>query len=225
MLVSNTSKIYVGNTEVEKVYQGNTLIYEKQSTPYTPLDYLESTGTQWINTLVYPTLNTGVEIDFQYTTNTVANKTRVFGERKKWNDGLYLGTDNNAMDTEWWYLFKDRYGARGQLQRYADLNRHTIKLDNVGFYLDGSLLKTTNASTAFVDYAPICLFGAFDGSPSVPTLGICKIYSCKVYENRVAIRDFIPVLDEHNVPCMYDKVAKQFYYNLGTGTFSYSMLT
>ena len=34
MLVSNTSKIYVGSTEVEKVYQGSTLIYEKQGAPY-----------------------------------------------------------------------------------------------------------------------------------------------------------------------------------------------
>ena len=33
--------------------------------------------------------------------------------------------------------------------------------------------------------------------------------------------DLIPVLDKNNIPCMFDKVTKQFFYNQGTGQFLY----
>ena len=37
-------------------------------------------------------------------------------------------------------------------------------------------------------------------------------------------RDFIPVLDLDGVPCMYDQVTKQMFYNSGTGNFLYGEL-
>ena len=46
-----------------------------------------------------------------------------------------------------------------------------------------------------------------------------KIYSSKIYNNNVLVRDFIPVLDPYGVPCMFDKVTNQYFYNAGTGDF------
>ncbi len=43
----------------------------------------------------------------------------------------------------------------------------------------------------------------------------------KIYSNNKLVRDFIPVLDEDNKPCLYDKVEKKYYYNQGTGEFLY----
>lgn len=224
MLVNSTSKIYVGSTEVEKVYQGNTLIYEKQSTPYTPLSYIESTGTQWINTFVSPTINTEIEIDFAYTSNTTNGNTRVFGMRRTWDNGFYLGTAGNRMGDKYWYVFGNKYEYNGA-NLNTDTDRHILKLNTNELVVDGVKISTVNNTASLPTYAPICLFGAFDGNATTPITGICRIYECKLYESGTLVKDFIPVLDEHNVPCMYDKVAKQFYYNLGTGTFSYSMLT
>ena len=35
------------------------------------------------------------------------------------------------------------------------------------------------------------------------------------------IRDFIPVLDENSIPCLYDKIEKKYYYNEGEEEFKY----
>ena len=47
-----------------------------------------------------------------------------------------------------------------------------------------------------------------------------KIYSCRIYENEVLVRDFIPVKDTNEVACLYDRVENKYYYNKGTGTFT-----
>lgn len=36
--------------------------------------------------------------------------------------------------------------------------------------------------------------------------------------------DLIPVIDNNDIPCMYDQINDKFYYNLGTGQFSYGEL-
>ena len=52
-----------------------------------------------------------------------------------------------------------------------------------------------------------------------------KIYNWKFYDgNNNLVRNFIPCLDTNDVPCFYDSVNKQTYYNRGTGTFDYELL-
>lgn len=46
-----------------------------------------------------------------------------------------------------------------------------------------------------------------------------KIYSCKIYDNGVLMRDFWLCYDPDGVACLYDKVEKKYYYNAGTGEF------
>jgi hypothetical protein len=48
------------------------------------------------------------------------------------------------------------------------------------------------------------------------------MYSFKIWDNGVLVRDFIPVLDFDNRPCMYDKVNDELYYNQGAEEFSYA---
>lgn len=50
-----------------------------------------------------------------------------------------------------------------------------------------------------------------------------KLYSFKVFKNDILIQNLIPCLDDNDVPCFYDRVDKQTYYNRGTGTFEYEL--
>ena len=50
-------------------------------------------------------------------------------------------------------------------------------------------------------------------------LGAMKLYSFKIYDDDILIGNFIPVKDENDVVCLYDKVSATYFYNLGTGTF------
>ena len=48
-----------------------------------------------------------------------------------------------------------------------------------------------------------------------------EFYYMKIYDKSTnkLVRDFIPVEDINGVICLYDKVTKQFFYNIGSGTF------
>jgi len=223
MIVDKDTNIYVGNTEITKAYQGDTIIYKKIS--YTEVEYLESTGTQYIDTLFPATINTKIDIDFQYTNITNSGKTRVFGSRKDWNlNGFYAGTHSNSMGGAYWYLVGDIINDRWHAaSKNSDRNKHNLVLSKSGAYLDNTnIWVPDDVVSSFPTFATIALFGAFEGSGGTTYTiqkGIVRIFKCKIYDNDILVRDFIPVLDENNVPCMYDKVNRQFYYNQGENDF------
>ena len=45
------------------------------------------------------------------------------------------------------------------------------------------------------------------------------MYKCKIFDNDILVRDFIPVLDREMRPAMYDSVTGKLFYNKGTGVF------
>lgn len=65
-----------------------------------------------------------------------------------------------------------------------------------------------------------CVNGPGSGfvTPQNDNLATCKIYSCKVEDADGAIvRDIVAAEDASGVPCLYDKITKQFFYNRGSG--------
>lgn len=52
-----------------------------------------------------------------------------------------------------------------------------------------------------------------------------RIYNCRIGTPTKTQRDFVPALDENGVPCMFDKVTKQPFYNSGTGAFIVGLKT
>ena len=207
-----------------------TLLEQMKTPTYTEVLYLESTGTQYIDTLFPATINTKIDIDFQYTGSTINGKTRIFGSRKDWNlNGFYAGTASNAMSRAYWFLVGDIVNDRWhQASENSNTDRHNLVLSKAGAYLDSTnIWVPDDVVESFPAFATIALFGAYEGNgSSTPSIekGVVRIYKCKIYDNDVLVRDLIPVLDENNVPCMFDKLNKQFYYNKGTGTFVYQAI-
>ena len=56
---------------------------------------------------------------------------------------------------------------------------------------------------------------------AVDRWSIAKLYSCKMYNNSIIVRDFVPVKRiSDNVYGLWDKVNEVFYENAGTGAFT-----
>ena len=47
------------------------------------------------------------------------------------------------------------------------------------------------------------------------------VYSFKIYEGTTLIKDYVPVVNINNRPCLFDKVSKECFYNSGSGEFLY----
>lgn len=83
--------------------------------------------------------------------------------------------------------------------------------------------KTKNADNTYTIKAKmtnnqLSSFFIFDyDSGNYPLNG--KIYYLKITRNNKTIFNFIPCLDNNDVPCMYDSANKKTYYNSGSGSF------
>lgn len=206
---SFTSKI--GNYKIEfEEIQG----WEKQ---YKEVAYLESTGTQYINTEIIPDNDTGIKmrfsqnkIDANYVSGCVTDK---------WNNRFYP-----------WYFYSKQKIAYGYGYYYsyekADLELNKEYLGTLNYkndkkaIFDGYIYKDNIGSYSSSNVA-IYLFATKTETKVIQNHLDLSIYEVEVTQKDSIIRDFIPVLDEDNKPCLYDKVEKKYYYNQGTGEFLY----
>lgn len=184
--------------------------------PYglTEVEYLESTGTQWIDTEYKPNSNTRVLAKFKMNETTAGFKW-LFSARSQnvAGDGFGFGSDGSGNITS---DYNNRVSDTVKL--VTDTEYVIDKNKNICKYNDSVL---TNTPSTFTCNYPLYIFH-MDNSGTLPS-GVIPKASCyyfKIYDNDTLVRDFVPVLDESNVPCMYDKVSKQCFYNKGTGTFT-----
>lgn len=177
---------------------------------YTKLDYIESSGTQYIDTGFIPNQDSAVHIVCQ---PTVASGWQgIFGARSATNVGEF-GVDIPAGTT-----LRSVYGTGNvtttvstvatKLDIYKNKNVCTI---------NGAVL--TNSTETFSSGYPIWIF---DKNTAGAKWNPCsmKLYSCKIYDNGTLVRDFIPCKNASGTLGLWDNVNSVFYANAGTGTFS-----
>lgn len=180
------------------------------------VEYLESTGTQYIDTGFAHTNKSGVEIKTQLTKRP-SEKAFPFG-------GRY---NNNSMSRAMFYYFTN--GGQWGFDYTGSGNRWNVS--GVGMldvcevaYLQNKVTindkSYTFSSRAFTSPYTIYLFACnTGGTVELESRGAMKIWYCRLYEDNVLKHNFIPVVDLEGVPCLYDKITKEFFYNKGAGQF------
>lgn len=191
--------------------------------------YLESTGTQYIDTGWNPGANAG-RFTFDTETQNTANV----------NGHGAIGSRSVDAGRNWVIVNIHRMPSNDIVQQFGYGSvYHSLAIGNSNkwtisrTYIDGSnyVFETTCDGTTsseiiplqmFTNTANVYLFGINNkGSlfSNFPFIG--KIRKAKLYDSGVLIKDFVPVLDWNDRPCMYDKVSGELFYNQGTGEFLY----
>ena len=175
-------------------------------------EYLESTGTQWIDTEYYPIA--GDEMD-------ISNLSSKGGSSCAMSSG---------KDT---YQFILLFTAAGLWLRYFTkltnlvygtvLNKYyTVKITKNGeLFVDGVYRGINDDSEFGETLEPLYLFKRSNSSAQNlrGTMGELIIFNG---ENKTL--HLLPILDKDGTACMYDVVNKKFHYNKGTGEFLYKIL-
>ncbi len=192
------------------------------NTTYTRLEYIQSTGTtdnQYINIDYTPNKNTTAVYDGM----VVDGDTALYGVREATNrvqrftmqyvsSGKYRGSYKNA-DFE-------------ISSTYAKNVRHIFKMDGNNIYIDNVLVKSITAGLIDKFQALDTLFVfAINTGGVASNFGIVRLYSFKIYENDVLVKNYIPVLDSDDIPCLYETIGKTYYYKSGSGTLNYQELS
>ena len=184
---------------------------------YQGVEYIESTGTQYIDTGYYPNGNTKVVLDFQMI-NQGEDQQAVFGARggSDTQFGIFAGYGADCVQTDY-YTNAKLNGWRAPING-LDLNqRNVIEVSNE-LVVNGTVIKTVNTETFSVPYTMYVF--TYNRMNDLSMACSMKLYSFKTYDNDMLVRDFIPCYRKSdNVAGLYDAVNGVFYENTGTGTF------
>lgn len=183
---------------------------------YRAVAYLQSTGTQIIYLGMKGKGSTGVFIDFEIMPNTATSA--IFGARHTQSglDRDYLVSWGTVSSRRYYFAYNNNYTDS---QYIGDFNRHTREIkvvdNNLYTYVDGTFDFSVQKKS-FETVNNLALFGRIGAANRASA----KIYSCKVYDENVLVRDLVPCYRKaDNVAGMYDLVNDVFYTNAGTGEF------
>lgn len=176
------------------------------------VEYIQSTGIQYINTGITNTLDTELYVDFQLTGGTSEDR-KIIGQGFKFGFGQYESK---------WRIVDDKWYKTSVS---TDTSRHVFSTDGGKYYLDSTLLADRYSHKAAGTY-PMLLFAVSSQNSASPD-GNCakmKLYGCRIYEGNSLVRDFVPIaMDDGDVDLtgyMYDKVSCSVFSNAGSGYFT-----
>ena len=187
---------------------------------YTPIEYLESTGTQWIDT-GWNAPN-GCKVDMKIMLSTLPNNLYAIigshNQHSPWgrNYLLFYHIPPDRSIRDFFEIGAGGYKDVGFGKTGVEYNISFSTIPNNIYFNDTNVSNLTDAQTTR-NSNNLYLFNV-NGYSFNKFIG--RIYYLKIWDsNDILVRDFIPVLDKNGTPCMYDRVEKKFYYNAGTGQF------
>lgn len=219
---SHVRRVIIPEGEAVAISCGEDVLWDKYAVPleYQVVEYLESTGAQYINTGITVNSSNHRALRLVVDKNIISTSGWCLdGAANSGQDAFYHGRSSAGLIA---------YGIGGDIQTAVSYSsgRYTFDLDAHG----NRFLVTAEDGTVLIDLAPsfgtnftdaglpLYLFG-YSGEDR---LYAGKIYSCQIYDSGELVRDFVPCYRKVNrKPGMYDRRNGRFYTSLGTGEFSY----
>jgi hypothetical protein len=185
---------------------------------YTRLEYIETTGTQYIDTgYVWTSQNRKVDMDFMLTEYT--NQSHLLGSTLNYTYDLnpYFYTTNDMRN----YIGGTSYIPKSITKDSKYNVIWDLKSDkSFNLVINGTNQGTTTVAEIPTSGASVYLFHVHLINHSLsytPLVG--RLYATKMWDNGTRVRDLIPAKNSSNVVGLYDFVTGQFFTNAGTGTF------
>lgn len=193
---------------------------------YTQLEYLESDGSQVIQTgLLARSYNTRFKIRFNDLRTSDTPRMVAFGFwSNKSRECCYVCADDESGYLQ---IQMNQYGRVRKIDRNYTLDCKKSKGSIPKVVYNGQEVAYLNYNSELAltnDYQnPISLFGFTVSDKATPAF-IGQLFYFELYVDDVKIGHLIPCLDGTGTPCMYDIVRHTPYYNDGSGDFTYPSL-
>lgn len=195
-----------------------TALVEKEVYPglpseYQKVEYIQSSGTQYIDTWISANQYLSFEIDFTALWST--QDTNLFGARTG-------STSNRFWLTIYNNLFHFMVGNTGTWNTTVDTNRHqaSVFLNNWNFTSNFDWITGSGSvwTSVYVNKNFYLFKIDYSNQAGCPM----KLYYFKLYtDSSTLVRDFVPCYRKSDwVIWLYDRVWKQFYTNQWSGTFT-----
>lgn len=186
--------------------------YMVQRNAYRDVDYIESTGTQYIDTGIIPNQNTRIVLNCVMVD---AKEQFILGSRTSMS-----ATDTYTVVVLTTLRVRTDYGTeKKEISGLTMSDGSYLNIDkdkNKTVINDKSL---TVSAKSFTGTYPLFLCACNTGGKCEKAACI-RIMSCDIYDNGKLVRSYLPkIRNEDNVAGLYDGVSGVFYTNAGTGEF------
>lgn len=195
----------------------DTEIASIDNTPtYNMGSYITSTGTQYIDTGIRGAHDIAIEVVFA---TKKTGSEYLFGAEMGWAGNAYTGI--SFASGNFGYEYNNAANTDLATALTADKKYH-FEMKGV---LSGAgsariLAADVSLTAALFDAGGNIYLFACNRNGTATQLGQFRLYSCRIWDNNVLVRDFIPCSDANNVVCLFDLVSNSYFYNQGTGNFT-----
>lgn len=181
-------------------------------TGYTQIQYIQSSGTQYINTGFAPKATTRTIMKADVT--AVSEFSAFFGTRNANSQTAsqsYLAAASSSTQYR-----SDYFGSALSIDVNTTVRMITVdKNKNVCMFNNDTITNRSSVASASTNMFLLAL----NNIGSAKYFLSAKLYSCDIYDNDVLIRSFVPCKNTSNVVGLYDIVNGVFYQNAGSGSF------
>lgn len=214
-IIDNTDN-KVLNTIVSKKY---TIKKEYDILPneYQEVNYIESSGTQYIDTGITPNSDTGFKV--RMSVSNVTSDTYVFGCRKSTaNDRFVIGAYSGYIYLGYGQTFADSTKWKPKVNETFEISLNYDN-DRKGYYNGQYPVNAKQSTIPNMSGATIGIFKAL-GRETTGTQST-RVYNVQITQSGIITNNFVPCYRKSdNEIGFYDIENNVFYTNSGTGTFS-----
>lgn len=178
---------------------------------YTAVNYLQSSGSQYIDTGRKLTQDSDITIDFSIV-GGINRSAGIFGSRESASkNNLTLILDMDAR-----FLVDFSEYRQHRFITAASLERTKIQINKAGVWVN-DILKTSWSDVADFETPTNGLIFDVGNNNWTGNKAIMRLYG---YTDGDA-QQLVPCLDANGVPCLYDLIGKTALYNQGAGSFTW----
>ena len=217
VLDSNNIPCLMDKINRKYYYDKNGNVFNSQEeVKYRRIPYIQGDGNSW--------LDIG---QFNFDSNT---RLEVKVAQPKWrsvreciinNSGNLLMTLFNVGNDRLSYRVGTPYGGDASSFNLGINIPHVFTMTKTEITYDGNIIANP---TSYGDISQTNIYLLKEWSVNTThATAISQLYYFKIYQSDELVFDGIPVLDQDNIPGIYDLVTETFFYNQGTGEFSYDI--
>lgn len=206
-MYDTVNDVFYGNAGSDVFTKGKYVVDESQ---IVKLEYIQSTGEQYIDTDYKPGSNTRVVFDNEIV-NLATDYDTAFGVRTAYKNASFVVFTGKSCRC-------DYASATTEIAANVSTGRYKIE-QNKNVCITGTASTTMTATTFQCAYT-LALFGLNTAGTIAASSNHRKVYSCEIYENGVFVRNMTPAkLPANGTIGLWDAVTGMLYTNAGTGEF------
>lgn len=190
---------------------------------YTAVDYIQSSGAQWINTEYILQSSDTVELKAEYAQKGSLNYSTAYlcGSDKR------SGVDFDISEDIAGFGIRDVFGAVTTRSGVSpEIGTEFVVVSSISLLrvvVGETITEIPKGAQTYTPLNwPVYLFTTNRNKTAFGAAFIGKIYYAKITNGQGEMTlNCIPCLDTEGVPCMFDLVSRKSFYNKGTGSFTW----